>query len=282
MKLPTLAHLQQVACFGIAGNFAGHLEQAGETADFLTVKTAETEAPKGIFPIYLPQTEGFLAHFPLDHQQILYPLNLAADAHLQAEPEVCVLFAVEYQFGQIRHLRPQAFAAFNDCSIRKPNAKKISEKKNWGASSKGIAQEFLPLSSLDVDGELEPFRIASFLARDGVWHPYGQDCAVNSYHYFHQKLDTWMRDTFNHQADFGPLENLNQLLHQAAFPRQVLITLGATTYTDFAQQHFLQPGDRLKVYVYNGSAHSPEEIAAHACEATHFKLNASLLEQHIR
>jgi hypothetical protein len=34
--------------FGVAGNFAGHLDQAGEAVDFATV--AAEGAPKGIFP----------------------------------------------------------------------------------------------------------------------------------------------------------------------------------------------------------------------------------------
>jgi hypothetical protein len=37
--------------FGVAGNFAGHLEQAGESADFVNV-ASNGVAPKGIFPSY--------------------------------------------------------------------------------------------------------------------------------------------------------------------------------------------------------------------------------------
>ena len=37
--------------FGVAGNFAGHLEQAGEAADFIAVEVKETIQPKAIFPI---------------------------------------------------------------------------------------------------------------------------------------------------------------------------------------------------------------------------------------
>ena len=45
--------------FGVAGNFAGHLEQAGEAADFTTVQ-ADGDAPKGIFPWYVPGHDGQL------------------------------------------------------------------------------------------------------------------------------------------------------------------------------------------------------------------------------
>ena len=44
----------QVIGLGVAGNFAGHLEQAGESADFVDVVVADQNAPKGIFPFYLP------------------------------------------------------------------------------------------------------------------------------------------------------------------------------------------------------------------------------------
>ena len=35
---------------GVAGNFAGHLEQAGEAADFVAVKVDDKVAPKALFP----------------------------------------------------------------------------------------------------------------------------------------------------------------------------------------------------------------------------------------
>jgi hypothetical protein len=35
--------------FGVAGNFAGHLEQAGEAVDFAAVES-NGDVPKGIFP----------------------------------------------------------------------------------------------------------------------------------------------------------------------------------------------------------------------------------------
>lgn len=50
--------------FGVAGNFAGHLDQAGEAGDFATV-AAQEGAPKGIFPWYVPGLDGQLGEFPL-------------------------------------------------------------------------------------------------------------------------------------------------------------------------------------------------------------------------
>ena len=56
--------------FGIAGNFALHLEQAGEMEDFKDVKTEDENGPKGMFPFYLPGMEGQLGEFPLCDNKI--------------------------------------------------------------------------------------------------------------------------------------------------------------------------------------------------------------------
>lgn len=258
MDLPI--DLQNTLGLGIAGNFAGHLEQAGETPDFVKVQTESATAPKGMFPFYIPNSETQVGVYPFSATQIVLPSDLGNDAHLQAEPEVCVLFDVKYEFGKVVSLTPTAFSAFNDCSIRRPNARKISDKKNWGTHSKGLAASFIAVDSLDNGAILDNYRIASFLKRDGRIHAYGNDSAVQSYSYFHQQLIDWMIDKLNHQADFGPLENLNQIIHNSGFPRQILISLGATTYAPFGETEFLQAGDEYIQFVYNDQVHSAEEI----------------------
>ena len=45
--------LNKMPAFGVAGNFTGHLEQAGEAGDFANVITKEQNAPKAIFPTYI-------------------------------------------------------------------------------------------------------------------------------------------------------------------------------------------------------------------------------------
>ncbi len=74
---------------------------------------------------------------------------------------------------QVAVIHPRAFGAYNDCSIRRPNAKKISEKKNWGEESKGLSPTLLPLSHFAAGCELDDYRIACYLERDGELHPYG-------------------------------------------------------------------------------------------------------------
>ncbi len=64
-------NFEQMIGFGVAGNFAGHLEQAGEAADFTQVKTENAIQPKAIFPFYVSSEKaGFLSTFPLSHNQI--------------------------------------------------------------------------------------------------------------------------------------------------------------------------------------------------------------------
>ena len=129
---------RSVIGLGVAGNFAGHLEQAGEARDFVAVKVKEAIAPKAIFPFYLPKSRTFLGTYPLSHSQIRFPQG--AD-NLQIEPEVALLCDITYRDGQVIALTPKAFGAYNDCSIRREGAPKISRKKNWGANSKGIARK---------------------------------------------------------------------------------------------------------------------------------------------
>ena len=69
--------LRTMAAFGVAGNYTGHLEQAGEAADFANTVTAEENAPKAIFPTYLPSAgEGwadFLSSSPFDSEKTCCP-----------------------------------------------------------------------------------------------------------------------------------------------------------------------------------------------------------------
>ena len=84
--------LKQAATFGVAGNFTGHLEQAGEARDFTQVKTAEKNAPKAVFPTYLPKSgnsiPAFLNVFPFDEYKIEFPKG---ESKLQIEPECAIV-----------------------------------------------------------------------------------------------------------------------------------------------------------------------------------------------
>ncbi len=256
-----LIELQKCACFGVAGNFTGHLEQAGEDKDFTKVKTAEANAPKAVFPTYMPHigphTPEFLGVFPFDDYSIIFPKG---EQKLQIEPECAIVFDVEWQGEEVKALKPLVFGASNDCSIRKQGATKISQKKNWGPASKGFATNHIKIDSFALGGILDRYRIASFLVRDGKAYPYGEDSAVKDYSYFYGKLNEWLIDKLNHQQDEGPAENINLYLNEALRPQRIMVSVGATRYTPFGQENFLQIGDLALVVLYPGDVYTKEDI----------------------
>lgn len=267
---------------GVAGNFAGHLEQAGEASDFVAVVVRDTTAPKALFPFFVPGHPGQLGVFPLSDKAIFLPeAAVSGDEKVQIEPEIALWCELEYAGKQVVAIHPRAFGAYNDCSIRRPNAKKISEKKNWGEESKGLAANLLPLSGFTAGGELDDYRIACYLERDGELHAYGVDSAAIDYSYFHGKLLDWAIDKFNHQQDEGPAEHIQGLLAQAGHPPHALISIGATRYTPFGETHFLKPGDTSCVVVYPGSRYSEAEIRE-AIRSRHFGADMSVLLQAVQ
>jgi len=270
---------KNVIGFGVAGNFAGHLEQAGEATDFLAVEVKEAIQPKAIFPFYVPSDKaGFLSTYPLSHDTIIPPND--AD-NLQIEPEVALLCDIEYQDNRVVSLTPRKFAAYNDCSIRKPNAKKISEKKNWGEHTKGVASTMFDIDSLAEGGVLDSYRIASFHKRGDLVSRYGEDSPVVGYSYFHEKLLTWIVDRMNNQQDVGPTEDIAMHLANADYPAQALISIGATRYTEFGETTFLQSGDTSIVVVYDGSQYSQDEITAMAATNEFSAEGLSVLVQQV-
>lgn len=250
--------LHDVIGLGVAGNFAGHLEQAGEQADFTNVQVAEDIAPKGIFPFYLPSKgTSQLEQFPLSSEFIIAPSD---QKNIQIEPEVALLCKLEYKAEEVVAIIPQQFGAYNDCSIRKPNAKKISDKKNWGSSSKGLSARLITIDSFAKGGIMDNYRIACYLGRAGKLHEYGINSPVLGYSYFYEKLINWMLIKMNGQVDDGPLESISDLLKQCAFPEYALISIGATKYTEFGQTNYLQTGDKIYVIVYDSSIHANHSL----------------------
>ncbi len=255
--------LKNCACFGVAGNFTGHLEQAGEAFDFKNVRTLEENAPKALFPTYIPnisgigETPAFLGVFPFDSEKIIFPEN---EQKIQIEPECAVIFNAKWLEGKIMELVPVCFGASNDVSIRKAGAKKISVKKNWGNSSKGLSKNLISLDSFDEKSVLSGYRIASFMVRGGNVFEYGENSAVRDYSYIYRKLEDWLIEKFNGQKDEGPAENINSYLKEAGFPEKIMVSIGATRYTDFGEQNFLLKGDKSVVVLYPEEKYSPEDI----------------------
>lgn len=248
--------------FGVAGNFAGHLEQAGEAVDFVAVEAA-AEAPKGIFPFHVPGDDSFLGVFPLSHDRLAKPPS-DGPVNLQIEPEAGLVCAVSYDDdGGVAGLDPVALGAFNDCSIRRPGAAKISHKKNWGPDSKGVARTLFPVADLGPDGPTASLRLAGFLRRDGETHAYGVDSPLTGYSYYGARLLDWMVDRLRRQTGSAdtPLEPVGEYLLRAGRPATVLIGIGATRYTPFGESTFLRAGDEAIVVVYDAGRTAPRTVA---------------------
>lgn len=247
---------------GVAGNFALHLEQAGESADFKDVVSEDPNGPKGIFPFYIPGHEGQLGVYPLSCDTILLPNEMC---NVQPEPEVALICDLDYDSeGNIIDIAPKFFGAYNDCSLRKEGAAKISHKKNWGEASKGLSSTLIPVGSFEKGGVMETYRIASFLRREGSLLRYGEDVELTGYSYFYGKLINWLKNQINTQLDFGPLEPIQSYLKEAGYPKQAIISIGATRYTHFGETNFLREGDEVIVVVYDNNKYCMNPILSMA------------------
>ncbi len=265
-----LEDLKNTIGIGVAGNFAKHLEQAGEMADFENV-VAKEGAPKGIFPFYFPVKSSFLQTFPLSNTK----QNIPENEKPQVEPEVALFCELIYKQERVVEIKPLKFTAFNDCTIRKEGAEKISEKKNWGECSKGISLDFIDLDKFSLGGVMDGYNLASFVKRDGVLHPYGVDTEVLGYSYFYETLLQWIVEKLNTQEDFGPLEDFPKILKENNYPTKALISIGATAYAEFGEKNYLKKGDEIIVALYPKEIENITELIANHQEIP----NASVLQQ---
>jgi hypothetical protein len=217
-----------------------------------------------------------LGTYPFSSDKIAY----LQGKNLQVEPEVGLLCDVKYEDGKIAALLPTHFMAYNDCSIRVEGAKKISHKKNWGEDSKGVSEDFIAIDSFKEGGVMDGYSLSSFIKRDGKIIQYGENSELLGYSYFYEKLEKWMIEKLNNQKDTGPLEDLKALYTAATFPKRLLISIGATRYTEFGEHHFLERGDILYVIVYPHVKIAHEEIIEMIKE-NHFPAGISALIQEV-
>lgn len=263
--MKTLAEItkgQNWVGLGIAGNQAEHLNQAGEADDFKDVVALEN-APKGIFPWYLPGSDSFLAVNPLSSSKI----NLNGDDPLQPEPEIALVVKFQYADSTetsdkvLDGLSVIGFSAFNDCSRRIPAAK-ISHKKNWGEASQGMAEAVIPINDFTTaGGAIDQYRLCCYLERDGELLQYGKDTAVSDYCYLNETLVEWIVKQINTQTDNGPLEAIGAMLAESK-PAYGVIGIGATCYSDFgnSEQRFLEADDTIIVAAYDSRQLSKNDV----------------------
>lgn len=125
-----LEDLKDYLGFAVAGNFAGHLGEAGEADEFSIIQTKEKDVPKGMFPFYIKGHNSFLGTYPICDEIIL--THGREDDKLQIEAEVALICDFIYKNEKVVDIIPKYFTAFNDCSLRFQDGNKLSTKKNWG------------------------------------------------------------------------------------------------------------------------------------------------------
>jgi len=275
----SIMDLRNFLGIGVAGNFSGHLEDADEKNGFSSIQTGHLEAPKGIFPFYMPGAINTRLHVnPLSSTKIILPQG---PANVQMEPELALLCDLKYQGNLVASVHPTHFAASNDCSIRRPGGK-LSSKKNWGEASHGISDHFIPLDFFKPGGALDDYRLASYLKRDDFYYPYGVDSAVVTYSYFYAQLIDWIIDRMNHQKDEGPLEDFQQILKDTRYPRQAVILVGATRYENFGKSGYLKATDETFIFLYDRRLNSCQELLDHVKNGSFIPEHCSLLHQIVK
>jgi len=280
MKVFTLKEITESKSWiglGIAGNQAGHLNQAGETNDFKNVVTEEENAPKGLFPWYLPGNTSFLGVNPLSSSYI----SLKNQSRLQIEPEIALIVKFDYSNGFERlldNLTVIGFSTFNDCS-RRVSEPKISKKKNWGENSTGMAKEIIGIDDFSTNSNpIKHYRLTCYLIRNNNLIQYGEDTAVSDYCYFNEQLTEWMVTQINTQRDHGPLENLSELMTPIK-PEYGVIGIGATCYSAFgnSEERFLLNNDEIVVIAYDPQKHVISEIEASILDDSEIISDTSLV-----
>ena len=269
--------LKSIIGLGVAGNFTGHLEQAGEAEDFANIKVQDEKAPKGLFPFYSNSKTGkFIEIYPLSSSKISRPPK---GESLQIEPEVALICEISYNKGQVIDLKPKKFTAFNDCTIRKPGAKKISEKKNWGKNSKGISLTHIDIDGFSRGGVMDTYRLACYLKRDNELHEYGIDSPLIGYSYFYEKLLNWIVFKMNTQNDEGPLESIAMHLKESGYPVNAVIAIGSTRYTEFGESTFLDVGDESFIIIYDSKLHTRRSVEKLIQDSNYTVSGLSILHQ---
>ena len=283
-----MAKYKKFLGLGIAGNFALHLDQAGEAEDFKDVITADEAAPKGMFPFFLPRVQNPVNKAELTAKKILTTYPLGADfiklpedktLNIQAEPEIGLVCDLEYTAGELSKVTPRFFGAYNDFSIRVKGAKKISDKKNWGHETKGFSNSIIEIDKFSEGGNIDNYSICSFLRRDGEVHAYGENVELTGYSYFHEKLTDWILNQIKTQENFGPLEPISEYIHACDNPSEAIISIGATRYTEYGESTFLKDGDESIVIVYDTTKFSNSDILEMVKTTSYATQNISVLAQ---
>eukprot|EP00931_Biecheleriopsis_adriatica_P009032 TRINITY_DN110145_c0_g1_i1.p1 TRINITY_DN110145_c0_g1~~TRINITY_DN110145_c0_g1_i1.p1 ORF type:complete len:418 (+),score=71.87 TRINITY_DN110145_c0_g1_i1:59-1312(+) len=260
-----LKHWHRTFGLGVAGNVAGHMEQAGE-ADSTSppapsAATADAATPTAVFTFYapLPHTIDATEEEVLQMYQTFPVTNAVIDfpkfgANVQVEPEIGLYADIVYtpSGDRVERLVPRRLAAFNDCSIRQLDGSELlREKKNWGFGSKGISLRSFRIHSFSPGSLVDSLVLVSYIRREGQIHQYSVHAPARNYLMFYEPLLDWIVDRINNQTKGGKFEEILPQLEASDYPTSMWIALGAGEYTEWGQQNFLRPKDESLVLLYN-------------------------------
>ncbi|MBR6273644.1 MAG: hypothetical protein IKR27_01395, partial [Lachnospiraceae bacterium] len=110
----------------------------------------------------------------------------------------------------------------------------------------------------------------------------GEDSRIRDYSYIYDRLMDWMVGKLNNQEDMGPAENINSYLNEAGNPSLLLISIGATRYTEFGEKNYLRPGDRSVVVLYPSPAYNHEDIRQRVAVGKTDAADLSVLDQIVK
>lgn len=261
---------------GVAGNVAGHMEQAGEAEEPGEAGGGGPEppaTPTAVFTFYAPHPHSVdapldevlqrLEHFPVTNAVIDLP-HISGASNVQVEPEMGLYVDVVYarDGGSVERLVPRRVAAFNDCSIRQlDGSEKLSEKKNWGFGSKGISLRSFRVDSLAPGTLVDHLVLLSYVKRGGEVYQYSVAAPARTYLMFHEPLLDWVVERINNQEDTGKWEPIFPKLLESDYPTSMWIALGAGEYTEWGSSNFIQEKDQALVMIYDDQVH-PEGPSA--------------------
>jgi len=244
---------------GVAGNFAGHLQQTGEEKGLKG--EVDTQRPQALFPFYVSgASDCFLNVDPYSFHTLILPTE--STAKVQMEPEIALIAKVKYLGDAILNIEPESMTLLNDATYRNAVVEKLAQKKNWGPASKGVASRVIPVAEFSKSADLDKYRFCSFHGRDDVWNACCNDVSLGDYSYSYEQLLSWLVSQCNAQKDEGALHSVQDLLCQAGYPERILISLGSSRYTSYGENHQLKAEDTICAVLYDSTRIDMEEITS--------------------
>jgi replicative DNA helicase len=220
--------------------------------------------PSGLVPIYSP-IENKIGRafelFPFSYSKITIPVGYDS---ISVEPEILLDCDVKYYNGKISYVIPKRFTASNNPTIPKFSISKISQKKNWGQNSKGIAKRWIDIDIFESGGILSQYQIVSFVKKkDEFLQQYSIDISGEDYPYMYQKLIDWLIVKIKEQEEILNMENIFDIMKESQYPNRMLLSLGSVPVLQEVEHISLEEDDEVFIVLYDKRFYRPNSIKAY-------------------